>query len=151
MVLLKHQPFNHVQSREFSFQNCKSNQFLMSAPCTLCVFSAETLVINGRGFASAVPSRREQHDTRSFQKEDFTMTQTTGDRASVIEKIAFPWALFVCVSHLWANKLHEGKLWSTCSYCHAHTPFPSAHNTQYWAKMKKGAKPCARQRLPIDI
>lgn len=36
MVLLKHQPFNHVQSREFSFQNRELNQFLTSAPCPLC-------------------------------------------------------------------------------------------------------------------
>lgn len=39
---------------------------------------------------------------------------------------ASPWALCVCVSVPWANKLHEGKLRSTCPYCRART-HPHSH------------------------
>lgn len=69
---------------------------------------------------------------------------------------ASPWALCVCVSVPWANKLYEGKLGSTCPYCHALT-HPHSHtfhlSTQHpiLSKDDKRAKPCMRQRLPIQI
>lgn len=70
---------------------------------------------------------------------------------------ASPWALCVCAC-LFPEltncmKVNSGAPASIVmlSPTHSHTPFPWAHNTQYWVKMKKGAKPCMRQRLPIQI
>lgn len=70
----------------------------------------------------------EQYDTRSFQRKTGRRRRW---RTSVIKRTLL---LEHCVSFLWANKLHEGKLWSTCSYCHtlthphSHTfPFSTQH------------------------
>lgn len=103
---------------------------------------------------SAVASRRQRYDKHSFQKgrdhhdaDDGRVCQ--GENAS-------PWALCVCVCFLWANKLHVGKLGSTCPYCHALThphshTFPLSTQHPILSKDEEKAEPCARQRPPIHI
>lgn len=93
---------------------------------------------------------------RLFQKgrdhddnDDRWVRKCQGENAS-------PWALCVCVSVPWANKLYEGKLGSTCPYCHAltHThshTFPLSTQHPILSKDEERAKPCMRQRPAIQI
>lgn len=102
---------------------------------------------------STITFRYEQYDTHTFQKEEAMMTQTTDECP---RENASPWALCVCVSFPWANKLYEGKLRSTCPYCHALThphshTFPLSIQHPILSKDEERAKPCMRQRLPIQI
>lgn len=90
-------------------------------------------------------SKGRAHD----DTDDGRVCKCQGENAS-------PWALCVCVSVPWANKLHEGKLRSTCPHCHALThphshTFPLSTQHPILSKDEERAKPCMRQRPSIQI
>lgn len=135
--------------------------FKQGAQCALCAFSTQDVDACHLPVPMATPWKGCHFQTRviwyvRFKKEEIMMTTTIDECASVRESNASPWALCVCVSVPWANKLYEGKLGSTCPYCHAltHThshTFPLSTQHPILSKDEERAKPCMRQRPPIQI